>query len=164
MRRSASGEGASLSASSRASTKRSISFCTHAGFETSGSAAFFGGTNDQCCAYGAPSSIHRLSSDSLLARELLLRIGRRHPLALIGRQDPRDQRAGLRLARHDRHLARFGRLQRLVANIQSQAGLPLLRIRSVTAEAVVRQDRPNVAAKVDGAVGRGGVKGHDRAE
>ena len=61
VRRSAAADGCSPSASSRARTKRSISFRGQFLFETSGGAALTGGMNDQCLAYAAPCSIQRLS-------------------------------------------------------------------------------------------------------
>ena len=60
--RSASGEGANPSASSLASTKRSIGVRIQSVRRTFGGSGRFGATNAQCGSYFAPSAIQRSSS------------------------------------------------------------------------------------------------------
>ena len=53
-------------------------------------------------------------------RERLVRLGRGHDDALPLRKDPRNQLARFRLAWNDRQMARFGELERLVADVETQ--------------------------------------------
>ena len=82
---------------------------------------------------------------------VFLALGRRHALGVVRRQDAADHFALGRLARHDRRrrpsgvglsAARAGRAaDRLAGSVGAVAG-----------EAVVRQDRQDVAAVIDGGV------------
>ena len=74
-RRSASAAGVSPSASSRARTNRSIGFRTHVSFLTAGGSGRWGGMNDQCGSYSAPSAIQRLSSSFCSLVSTFFRLG-----------------------------------------------------------------------------------------
>ena len=66
----------------------------------------------------------------------------------------------LRLARDDRDDAVVG-LDRLIADVEPQAGFTMLRILAVTVEAVLREDRPDVAVEADVLGGEGGGHGEE---
>ncbi len=73
----------------------------------------------------------------------LLALGGRHHLVVVGRADPFDQDAFVRLAGHDgRITAQVGRGRRAI--VQPQVGLAMFFVRAVAEEAVLRQDRPHV--------------------
>ena len=84
-----------------------------------------------------------LEYGDLLGSESLARFTGRHaPIVVIGQGDARQQFAGVGLAGYDRTLVNGNR-----AVIQAQLGL--LYRRSVAFEALVREDRPDVASEVD---------------
>jgi hypothetical protein len=68
----------------------------------------------------------------------------------VGRRDAPDQLAARGVAGHDRGLARrLGQLGRCgVAQVQTQARFARVVVGPMTAEAVVRQDRPHVPIEV----------------
>ena len=75
--------------------------------------------------------------------EFLARVGRRHEVVLVVRDDAGDQFALAWLAGHDRRGAvEFG--QGAVAGVEPQIGLALRGIGAVAGEAVVAEQRPNV--------------------
>src|SRR5262249_31792028 len=81
--------------------------------------------------------------------ELLVAGGRRHHVPRPRRQDAADE--GTRqVAGDDGTAARLGRLQRLLANVEAQTGLALFRVGTMTLEAVIREDGPDVAVVLDG--------------
>src|SRR5438034_10577497 len=71
-------------------------------------------------------------------------VGRRHPLRLVVGGDPCDQFALARCAGDDRALG-----DGTLADVETELRFPLARVGPVAAEAVVRQDRPDVAAEID---------------
>ena len=116
----------------------------------------FGGTNAQCGGVLGPLLDPRLQLRDLVRRQPLAGLGRRHPRPRrSGSSDALDQLALGRLAGHDRALldrARRGR--RAGASPSARAG-------AVALEAVVRQDRPDVAGEVHR---RGGGRRRERQE
>ena len=85
----------------------------------------------------------------LRGREMLVRFWRRHHLIAVGRFDPRHQFALPRLAGHDGRVARLRRFQCLLAHIQPQLRLALLRIRPMTRKTIVRKNRQDIAIERD---------------
>jgi hypothetical protein len=73
----------------------------------------------------------------------------RHDLVGIVAGDPANQLARLWLAGRNGNLAGLGRSQRRVSPIQSQFRLACCVVRTMTFEAMPRQDRSNVASKLD---------------
>ena len=100
-----------------------------------------------CGPLGDPSFQDRL----LLGRQSSIRLRRRHQLAGILRVDPPDQLARLGIVRDDR----VG-IDRGVSDVESQLGLAFIRILPVAIEAVLREDRPDIAIEVQG--GRRGLR------
>ena len=80
----------------------------------------------------------------LLIGELFVRIGRRHQLFFIGAEDPFDQIAFIRLARHEGVLLQSG-----LTHIEPQFRLAMFRVVAVTVETVVREDRPHITVELD---------------
>ena len=101
--------------------------------------------NAQCPWYSAPSVDPRLELTDFGGRERLAALGRRHPLVGVGRRDPLIQLAVIQLAGHDRHAPRSGRPCGVRRVVEPQLTFPLAGIRTVALEALVRQDRPDVA-------------------
>ena len=143
--RSASGDGVSPSASSLARTNRSIGLRTQSARRTAGSAGRRGRDEGPvrgvCGPLGDPAFQDRL----LLGRQPPIRLRRRHQLAGILRVDPLDQLARLGIVRDDR-----AGLDRRVSDVESQLGLSLVGVLPVAIEAVLREDRPDVAIEVQG--------------
>ena len=82
--------------------------------------------------------------------EFLSRVGRRHEIVLIVRRDAPDQFALAWLAGDDRRGAvEIG--QGTFASVEPQIGLALLGVGAVAGEAVVAEQRPDVAREVDAA-------------
>ena len=82
----------------------------------------------------------------LIAQRLLRLCGRHEIVAVVG-GDAVPQLALVGLARDDRNLAAFACPIRRVGLVQSQVTFAILRIGTVTGEAVLRQDRPDVAVE-----------------
>ena len=101
-----------------------------------------GGTNDQCSWYSAPSLIHCEGGDLFLG-ELPVAIGRRHDLVRIILQNAVDDLTFIRITGDD-----GVHLQSTLAGIQSQLGLTLVLVRPVAEEAVLRENRANVAIEL----------------
>ncbi len=97
-------------------------------------------------------------SGLLLGGQRFVRGRRRHPVVGIVGEDPPHELTVVRPARRqDRGLHRCGAL------VQSQPGLPRSTIRPVTAEAVFRQQRPDVAVVSQILrLGSGGLQGKAR--
>ena len=64
------------------------------------------------------------------------------------RRDPLVELALVELARHDRHAPRRGRGPRILVIVEPQLPFPLLGIGTVALEALVGQDRPDVAIEL----------------
>ena len=82
----------------------------------------------------------------LLLRELLVRLRRRHEVVLFRRDDALPDLALRQIARFDWKravLRRVGSFRR----VEPQLGLALLRIEAVAREAVLREDRADVAVE-----------------
>src|SRR6185295_18854429 len=75
-----------------------------------------------------------------LVGQLLVRLGRRHHLFLIGGEDTFDELAFVRLAGDEGFLFEDGG-----AVVEAELGLALVLVRTVTGEAVVGEDRADVA-------------------
>ena len=80
--------------------------------------------------------------------DLTVRFGRRHLVVRILRQQPLQHLALLGFAGHDRGDAVVG-LHGLITDIETEVRLTMLRILSVTVEAVLREDRTDVAVETD---------------
>ena len=80
----------------------------------------------------------------LLSGEFLVRIGRRHQLVFIGAEDPFDQIAFIRLARHEGVLLQSG-----LTHIEPQFRLAMAWVVAVAVETVVREDRPHITVELD---------------
>ena len=63
--------------------------------------------------------------------------------------DPKDQLALIRLAGHDRQAAALELGERPFLRVEPQAGFSGLVVRTVAGEAVVREDRPDIAREID---------------
>ena len=96
--------------------------------------------NDQCGWYSAPSAIHCLSVSFCAAVSFLFVFGGGITSSASSREDARDQLALVRLAGHDRP-----GLDGVVALVEPQVGLAGGAVRAVAGEAVLGQDRPDVA-------------------
>ena len=81
----------------------------------------------------------------LFRSQLLVRFGRRHDLFRIGQEQPLHQFARRGVAGDEGLL-----LQRVLPDVQAQLGLAVARVVAVAIEAVVREDRPDVAVEFDG--------------
>ena len=92
--------------------------------------------------------------------ELLVRVGRRHRHVGVGRVDPRDEFAGLRVCRHDRPgTIAVGRGSG--EGIEPQIGLPVAGVGPVAGEALVSEDWKDVTVEADRLGGRsGGMRPH----
>ncbi len=92
-----------------------------------------------------------LEDRHLLWRQHLVRRLGRHALVDVRRANPVHELAAIRIARHDRALARC--LRQLgdgeLAQIEPQPGLPRRRVGAVTLEAVLGEDRADVPVVVD---------------
>ena len=131
--------------------KLSISLRGQVLSETSGTAAFTGGMNDQCFAYGAPCSIQRLSS-SFCSGLSAVRIGRRHHFRFVVGGDAAPEFALLGVAGDDRRdvvvfdEGGFG-------SVEPQVGLAGLFVEAVALEAVFGEDRADVAVEIERLLG-----------
>ena len=93
-----------------------------------------------------------LEQGLLDGRERLVGLGRRHQLVRIGAVEAMHQFTAGSVSGHDGLLAGLGRPERLVPEVEPQATLHLLHIGPVAREAVLGEDRPDVAVEPD--VGR----------
>ena len=157
--RSASGDGASPSRSSRARTKRSIGLRGQLASCDRGQRRAL--RRDQATSAAATSPPARSSGGAARSgRGVSCRpaAGRRHPLGVVLGRDPPEQLARLGVAGHDRRAVRRGR-RAAPSSVSSRSfGLALGRVRAVAGEAVVGEDRPDVAVELDrrpGAADRG---------
>src|SRR5262249_34843203 len=98
----------------------------------------------------------------LFVGKLLLRVRRRHPLALVGGENASDERTSFQIARDDGDGVGFEPLEGFVALVEPQAGLSLLRIRTVAGKALVGQDRTDITAIVELVVGNCARQKRDR--
>ena len=80
----------------------------------------------------------------LLSGEFLVRIGRRHQFVFIGAEDPLDQIAFIRLARHEGVLLHSG-----LTHIEPQFRLAMASVVAMAVETVVREDRPHITVELD---------------
>ena len=94
---------------------------------------------------GDPAAQQRL----LGVRQRQVRVGRRHHVVFEVREDAPDELALLRNARLDDRPPVVDVLERPVARIEAQLGLPLRGVGPVTAKAAVRQQRADLEAEVD---------------
>jgi hypothetical protein len=78
--------------------------------------------------------------------------GRRHPLGVIAGHNPPPQFALVRLP-GDQHRAALALLIRSQWYVQALIGLPLAGVRSMTREAMVRQNRPHITVELDWPLG-----------
>jgi hypothetical protein len=89
---------------------------------------------------------------NLRGLERLVRLLRRHALISVVGRDATDQFALVRLAWDDgRHAVPIG--FRIFLDVEAQLGLTVLLVRAVTGEALVGQDRADVAIEIDGRLG-----------
>ena len=84
----------------------------------------------------------------LLRRDLFMRLRRWHDFIGIGTDDARDDAAGLHIARLDGK-ASFDGFVSALGGVETQVGLPFLRIEAMAGEAVVTEDRADVAIEVE---------------
>ena len=107
-------------------------------------------------------SLHRLD---LRRRQPLVRFRRRHQFVFMRTEHAQHDLAFLRLPRHDRGVSAQIRVGR-TRLVQPQVRLARLRILAVTVEAVLGEDRPDVAVEVEPFFGRAdygsGQQGGDR--
>jgi hypothetical protein len=81
-----------------------------------------------------------------------MRFGWRHPVVFIVRENAADELALVRVARLDdgppfAHVLQL--FQHAFAHIQAELRFPLAGVRSVTAEASIRQQRADLIAEID---------------
>ncbi len=99
--------------------------------------------------------LHPALEDRLLSLgDRLFRRRWRHEFIRVRMEDAGDEFAGGGLAGHKGARARLRRLQRLFTDVQAQPALAALLVRTVAVVAVVGQDGPDVALKIQ----RGGGK------
>ena len=91
----------------------------------------------------------------LRIRQRQMRLGRRHHVVFVVRVDPPDHLALAGIARFDDRPSVVDFLERAFPSVEAELGLPLRGVRSVAAEAPVRQQRADLEAEVD-AIDRGG--------
>jgi hypothetical protein len=96
--------------------------------------------------------VMQFADDGMRTGRLLVRVLRRHALVRIRRRDPADQLALAWITGHDRALLGIFRDLGVgvLCEIQSQAGFASRGCKAVTAETVLRKDRPDVPVVVDG--------------
>jgi len=104
----------------------------------------------------------------LLGGEVLVRLRRRHAVLLVGGDQPGDELAVIRLTRDDDGVA--AAIQRGVRGVvEPQPPLAVVRVLPVAVEAVLRQDRTDVAVELQlrrrrrGEGGGGSAKTHAQA-
>ena len=97
-------------------------------------------------AFGDPA----LEKIDLCGRKLFARLRRRHDFLGIARRDARHHLALLQVAGNNRVVAGLRGLERLVLHVQPQLALALVFVRPVAGEAVVREQRADVAVELDG--------------
>ena len=83
----------------------------------------------------------------LTFRERLVRLLGRH--GFVGIKNPRDDFARGHVARHNRHRVALGFLERLLAEVETHAGLAAFGVGAVAMKTRVRHDRADVAVKLD---------------
>ena len=92
----------------------------------------------------------------LRRREGFVRLLVRHHVIRVGREDTLDDLGVVGLAGDDGDGAAFAGLQCFRADVQTKLALAGFGVEAVAVKAGVRHDRPNVAIKRDGVIGRGG--------
>ena len=128
---------------------RSIGVRGQAGSLTGGKAGRRGATKAQCCVQGAPLSTQRFRRSICPGLSGLPLPGGRHDLIGIGRRHSADQFAVVRLAGDDRLAAAAKITEGSGLGVEPQLGFPLLFVRTVTGEAVFRENRQNLPVEVD---------------
>ena len=104
-----------------------------------------------------------LEQIDLRDRELFFRIQRRHHLVLVLRGDAEDEFAFLQLARrHDGNP--FALPEDALVRVEPEFGFPFAVVRPVTAQAILREDRQDIAAEIDGGGRRRVALAHDRTQ
>jgi hypothetical protein len=94
----------------------------------------------------------------------LPRLRRGHEIVGIGSRDPLQQLAVPGLPRHDGRGSRLGGRHRRIPVIEPQPALALFVVRPVAGEALVREDRTNVAVEIEtGVEGGRGRKGAEES-
>ena len=86
--------------------------------------------------------------------ECLLLLGWRHRFFFVGGEDPGDEFAVGGFSLNDCGDAGLTAFERAFAGVETKSGLAVLGIGAVTVEAVLGQNRLNLACEIDG--GRGG--------
>ena len=99
----------------------------------------------------------------LLRQQRMLHLGGRHLLVLVTGKNACDDRALLRLARHDARVARLAARERRLTQIETQSGLARAFVGSVAFEAIRRQHRTHVAQEVR-RIRRASRTGHDSGQ
>ena len=89
----------------------------------------------------------------LFRRQHMVALRRRHDQVGVGLSDPGDQFTFVGLARHDRLQAAVEFGNRPVPLVKPQPRLPVMLVRTVAGNAVVREDRPDVVIERDCLIG-----------
>src|SRR5262245_39434104 len=76
-----------------------------------------------------------------------------HLVVVLGK-DAADQFALVRPTRNNRHLARFGGFDGIVADVQAQLALARVLILTMTFQAMTRENRADIAEKINFLAGR----------
>ena len=106
----------------------------------------------------------------VLGRHGLLALGRRHDVLVVGREDALDDLALVGLARDDRDLARLAFAMRGRREVEAQLRFPGMLVHAMAREAVLGQDRTDLAVEIHGRgfdagrsdqYGEDSEKGHD---
>src|SRR6478672_6911427 len=87
-------------------------------------------------------------SSYLVLGKWLAKLGRRHPLVLVGARHAANQFASLRFSRHDRNGAGIQFAGRDFRIVQPQPGLALSIVGTMTRVAFVRKNRPDIPIEV----------------
>ena len=170
--RSASGEGASPSRSSRAKTKLSMAFRGQLASRASGGRGRVrrartrrGDERPVPLPLGSLLYPAANQPDLALGELAVSLIGGRHAANRIVAGDAFDERAFLRLSRHDGEVSAEV-LGRALLRIEPQGRLAVVDVRAVTREAFVGEDRPHVAVELGGrrGIGSGKFSGEERRE
>lgn len=82
-------------------------------------------------------------------------MGGRHDEVGAHVRDTSDETARRRISGHDRDRAALEHGHRLLALIESQPRLPILRVGTVAGKAAVREERPDVPVEIDAGLGSG---------
>ena len=128
--------------------KRSISLIGQPAFLTDGRAGFLGASKAQCVDGRRPLLDPAAEHRDLRGGQLLAALLGRHAQIGVVALDPVDQLALVRLAGHDRHAAALELGEGPFLGVEPQPGLALLIVGAVAGEAIVREDRPDIAREV----------------